>query len=152
MILIFKKRLQFLNTLSFSLKKQVMFLVRHGLKINRTIIITNAIEVMNNPTFRTWLAMRLLPYKYVFKDIAICAMSTWMVGLKYHYITICCLMSASLPARMLRASGPVKSPIFISCPCMFHSAVSATLRGIGSYFCATINTRMRIFHNVIVAY
>lgn len=78
--MVFKQSFKFLNSLSFSLKHEVMLFIRQSHKVLRAVVGSYAIQVMCNPTIRERFAMRLFPDKNVLKDITSMA-SSWMIGL-----------------------------------------------------------------------
>lgn len=67
--LIVKHGFQFLNTLPHRWNQERMFLRRQGYEIARAVIVLDAVKVVNEPPFRDWLPMSLLPHKSVFHNV-----------------------------------------------------------------------------------
>ena len=70
LVLIIEKCLQFLNALSFGSKNAAMSSIRQSKQILNSVIITNAIKVMNRPSFWQKLIIGLLPYKSMLLHIS----------------------------------------------------------------------------------
>lgn len=79
--MIIKQGLKFLNTLSFGLENKKVFSTGQTHQINRAVVATNPVQVVNNPTLRQWLAVSLLPDKKMFCHIALTICSR-MFGFK----------------------------------------------------------------------
>ena len=70
LVLIIEKCLQLLNALCFGSKNATMFSIRHGKQILDSVIIPNAIKVMNCPSLWQKFTIGLLPYKSMFMHIS----------------------------------------------------------------------------------
>lgn len=140
--MIIKQCFQFLNSLCLCLKKQVVFFVRQGLKINKAIIIFNSIEMMDNPAFRKWRPMCLFPDKNMFQNIAV--VCTRMVRLINLHIALKGFNSTTFPACMI-FSLPLRQRG--RCPYLFHGARTTALSA-WRYSFTTIYTIVRYFARI----
>lgn len=77
--MIIKQCLKFLDASSFCLEDKIMFCARQCHKIAGSVIIFNAIKMMNMPTLWHWFIMGLFPYYNMFLNITI-FIGTGMLG------------------------------------------------------------------------
>ena len=129
--MIFKKCLQFLDTLCLRLKDKVMFLIGQGYKILRSIIVFDTVKVMNYPTFRQGLTMCLFPNKNMLENITMARSNAWMVRLINEYIATASFTSATFPMIMSRT--------FYNWFLLTRARVTTLSMSIRRYFFATIN-------------
>lgn len=100
LVLVIKQGFKLLNAFSFGLKDKVMLLVRQTFQVSWSVIIWYPIEMVNNPAFRQWLAMSLLPNKDMLHYIPIFT-CPGMLRFKYHNIAIVGLNPTTYPIRMM---------------------------------------------------
>ena len=129
-----------LDTLGFCRKDIFMFLIRESSQVGGSVVLSDAVEVMNYPSFREWFAISLLPNKDVFKDIV--CLSSFMAGLVNGNITMHDT-TPTFPSRMvlpfeLRKNGPEIS----RSPSLFRGTAFTTFTAGGARTTA-INTIMR---------
>lgn len=86
--LLSKQCLQFLDALCLSLKEKIMFTAGHRYEVFGSVIIPNTIKMMNNPSFRQWLVMNLLPHQNMFKDIMSSLICSRVVRCPDHNISV----------------------------------------------------------------
>jgi len=99
-----KQGFKFLDALGFGLKHAVMLPVRHSNKIYGSVIMLDAVQMMDYPTWRQRFSMRLLPDKNVLKDIYPSFTRTfWCSGMfRASYIDIPSMnITSTLPTRVL---------------------------------------------------
>ena len=94
-----KQSFKFLYPFCLSLKHKIMLLIRHGYQILGAIIILDAVQVVDYPAFRQWLAVSLFPNKNVFHNIAIFT-CTMMLTFEYHNIVMA-FDFATFPIRVM---------------------------------------------------
>ncbi len=85
--LIIKQSLKFLDTLCFSFKQQKMFFIRQYLKICRSVITLNSVQMMDYPSLWHWFAMNLFPNKDMFKNITTTNVCSRVARIINTYIT-----------------------------------------------------------------
>ena len=123
-MLVIKQGFQFLNSFSLSLKDKVVFPIGETNKIQRTVIIRNPIQVMNNPAFRQRFAMGLLPDKDMFCYIAITE-CPWVVRLVDADIASVVFIFATFPSIVVLPFLP-KSATFAFKHQQFTSTASTS--------------------------
>lgn len=70
--MIIKRSFKLLNAFCLGLENKIMFFSRQSYQVAWAVIASDAIKVMDNPTFWHWLSMCLFPNKDMFKDIVFC--------------------------------------------------------------------------------
>jgi hypothetical protein len=127
-----------LNTFSFGSEHEGMFLTGQGYKVAQTIIILDAVEVVNYPTIREGLTISLFPNKDMLSNITSFTRSWMFRGIDLN-IAICDYF-ASLPENMLcpRLKDGAINP---SCQPVFTSTLSAS-SSLTANQLPTINTWM----------
>ena len=128
-----KQRFQLLNTLRFSLQNKGVLLAWQSHKINWSIIILDAVKVMNVPTIGKRFSMYSFPYIKMLRNIPI-AVSFRMFWFKNFQITT---------RRNNLGLLPLGTVLFVQ-GC--HRAF-ATLLGFIIYYFAAIYARMSRFHS-----
>ncbi len=96
-----KQCFEFLYSLCLRLEDEIMFLARKCLQISDTVIVLDAVQVMNHPAIRQGLAIRFFPYDDVLKDVAVTG--TQVIGFVQQDISIAMAYPAPYPRRMARA-------------------------------------------------
>lgn len=98
LMLIVKKGFKFLNTLLEFWYYQSVLLFRFSKQVRRAIVILYSIVVVNFPSIRDRLAMRLFPDKDVFKNIY--SLCSWVFRHIYFNITCLSFKPSTFPMRI----------------------------------------------------
>ncbi len=138
--MIIKQGFQFLNTFSLSLKDKIMLPVRQSHKISRSVIMLDAIKVMDNPTIRKRLAISLFPYKDMLHHI------TSFVGMRmrwlaYKNIATFAESLTTFPLRMLFGRS--------SFQCLYLARFTHFSRFV--HFATTLRTYLRVMFRMTQA-
>ena len=91
-----KQRFELLDTFSLPLKHQVMLFIRQAEQVLGMVVVFDAIQVMNNPSFWQWLAMRFFPDKDVLTNISV-SFSSWVVR----------FMNKDIPGTLYSTAFPI---------------------------------------------
>lgn len=108
-----------------------MFLIRQGNQVNRPVIVSDTVEVVNNPASRQWLTMHLFPNKKMLSHIT-CLGSSRVVRQKYRNIALI-FSSASSPAWTIGSSSNAVT-------CGFFLSTASTTVATTTCWLATVNT------------
>lgn len=139
--MIIKQCLKLLNTLGFSLKNKVVFLIREGYQISRSVVILDSIQVVNEPTFRQAFVIRFFPNHNMFLNMTPFS-SAWMFWHIYTYITPVTFCTTTFPKGRVFSSifGKFLSYIW-AFPALYRST-SPTSNCIVATWLATVNAGM----------
>jgi len=165
-----KECFKFLNAFGFGLKNKIMFFIRQGFQIHKSIVRWVPIKMMYYPAFRQWLSIRLFPNIDMFKDIArFC--SPWIIRFPQKDIAIgrfnpatlgmrraVAFSGASLAYNIFRGTGI--STINALIPVAFIPSLGSFLRATlpvrriftSSTFKVTLATKFRITPDWLTTY
>lgn len=130
--MILKQCFKFLNTLGLGFQNVGVFLIGQGNQVSGTVIASNAIQMMDYPTFGQTLPMKLLPNQNVLQNNAFNT-RPWVLWSAYHNI-FPAFIFATLPRWMF--------PRFSFTP-IFHHALIASLATLAAKHFPTINAKIR---------
>lgn len=126
-----------LYSFGFSLKQEPVFFVRQSYQINWSIIVSDSVQMVDNPAFRQGLVMCSFPYQNVFSNIAI-RVSSWMTWLINENIASTLFITSTFPRRMFVTGIRFK---FSRLPKSFHAFTArravSTFRSSGAHWLTT---------------
>lgn len=110
---------QFLYPFRFGLKQEIMLLVRHCLKVLKSIIILNPIKVVNYPSVRQELTIGLFPNKPMFGNVTL-PIGFRVARCPYTNITLARSRSTAFPSWVfIHCQGSKQGPITYTTPCKY---------------------------------
>ena len=123
--LILKQGFKLLNSPRFSLKDMIMLPTRQPHEISETIVVFDAIEMMNNPAFRKWFTMRNLPNQPMFHNIT-SLIGSGVIRLVNIDIAFAVFPTPTFPSMMILTWSEEGRKYLARIPSIFHGTGSAS--------------------------